>query len=156
MLEPLRQFICDNCGKIITPPKEGVVEWLEEGDSTMYNSQYGFKIVHYNQKCYFYPDPKYPNSMSIPLEYFLGEKGYICILSFLDTGPLIMEKYKGPRVKNMREFVELMRRLTLPYYEEARLYFGNLRADDDFELDSPIYEQDNLKKIIQKYGKEQA
>jgi len=155
MLEPLRQFICDNCGGIITSPKEGWVEWLEEGDDIMYNSQYGFKIVHYNQKCYFYPDQKFPNSNGMPLEYFVGEEGYIWLLSFLDIGPFLMKEYKGPSVKDMREFVGLMRRLTLPYYEEARLYFGNLRADDEFVLDHSIYEQENLKRIIKKYGQGQ-
>ena len=38
MLEPLKQFICDKCGETIKSPRDGWVEWLEQGDDTMYNS----------------------------------------------------------------------------------------------------------------------
>src|SRR4030042_2172493 len=149
MLEPLKQFICDKCGGLIESPRDGWVEWLEQGDDTMYNSQYGFKIVHANPKCYFYPDPQYPGSLSSPLEYFVGERGYSQLLCFLDLGPFIMKDYKGPRVKDMREFVELMRRLTLPYYEEVRQYAKRLRTSEHFVADDSFYSPETLKAIIQ-------
>ena len=84
-----------------------------------------------------------------------GDEGYLYLLSFLDSGALLMEKYKGPRVKDMREFVEFIRRLTVPYYEEARLYFEHLSSDDDFILELSIYHEEELRKIIQKYGEKQ-
>jgi len=154
MLEPLKQFICDKCGETIKSPRDGWVEWLEQGDDTMYNSQYGFKIVHADPKCYFYPDREYPGSNSTPLTHFTGEGGYTWLLCFLDLGPLLMKDYKGPRVKDMREFVELMRRLTLPYYEEVRLYAGSLRTSENFVADNSFYEQENLKKIIQELSQD--
>jgi hypothetical protein len=152
MLEPLKQFICDKCGGTINSPRDGWVEWLEQGDDTMFNSQYGFKIVHANPKCYFYPDPEFPGSLGMPLIDFTGASGYIWLLCFLDLGPLVMENYKGPRVRDMREFVELMRRLTLPYYEEVRQYAKSLRSSENFVADDSFYEQENLKKIIEEFA----
>ena len=154
MLEPLKQFICDKCGGLIKSPRDGWVEWLEQGDDTMYNSQYGFKIVHANPKCYFYPAPEYPGSNSTPLTHFTGEGGYIWLLCFLDLGPLLMKNYKGSRVKDMREFVELMRRLTLPYYEEVRRYAEGVRASENFVADNSFYDQENLKAIIQELSQD--
>ena len=112
----------------------------------MFNSQFDFKIIHANEYCYF----DYPNSLS--LNCLLGERGYLKLLSFLDIGPLLLKEYKGPRVKDLREFMEFMRRLTIPYYEEARLYFNYLPSDEDFDLEESIYSQDELKRIIQKYS----
>lgn len=153
MLEPLKKWICDSCGKVIESPEDGFVEWLEEGKDIMFNSQYGFKIIHAGGKCFIYPEQS-ANSSGVPLEHFIGDKGYLYLLSFLDLGSLLMEEYKGARVKDMREFVEFMRRLTVPYYEEARLYFKHLSSDDDFVLEPSIYHEEELRKIIQKYGEE--
>ncbi len=152
MLEPLKQWICDSCGQLIKCPEDGYVEWLVEGDDTPSNLQFGFKIIHAGEECSCYSEEDISLN-DAPLELFMKDKGLVYLLSFLDVGPLLMRTYKGPRVKNVREFVEFMRRLTVPYYEEARLYFEKLHTDEDFVLDDSIYHQENLIKIIQKYGK---
>lgn len=148
MLEPLKQWICDFCETIINSPEDGWVEWLS-GKET-FNSCFGFKIVHnYGSSprgkggCFPYIEES-PSNMH--LIHFIGEKGYVYLLSFLDLGPDVIPEYKGPRVKDIREFIEFMKRLTIPYYEEARLYFNNL------EDNSISYHQEELKKIIKIYG----
>ena len=40
------------------------------------------------------------------LEEFIGQNGMVMLLSFLDIGPYLEADYQGPRVKDMREFVE--------------------------------------------------
>ncbi len=152
MLEPLKQWICDSCGQVIQSPDDGYVEWLVEGDDAPLNLQYGFKIIHSGEECSCYSEEDISLN-DAPLESFMGNKGHLYLLSFIDVGALLMREYKGARVKNLREFVEFMRRLTVPYYEEARLYFENLHADEGFVLDDSIYQQENLIRIIQKYGK---
>jgi len=155
MLEPLKQWICDTCGGVIESAKEGWIEWLEDGDTIWFNSAHGFKIVHHSQDCFTYPERLGPSDMN--LSHYAGEKGYIHLLSFLDLGRYIMkdEDYKGPRVKSMREFVEILRRLTLPYYEEARLYFDQARADDELDIANVdyIYYPEELKRLIGLYGR---
>lgn len=150
MLKPLKQWICDFCEIIINSPEDGWVEWLHGKE--IFNSCFGFKIVHnYGSSslgkggCFHYRDEKC--SSDAPLIRFIGEKGYVYLLSFLDLDPYVIPEYKGPCVKDIREFIEFMRRLTIPYYEEARLYFKKLHADD-----ISIYHQEELKKIIQAYG----
>lgn len=153
MLDPLRQWICDSCGEVIKSPDDGYVEWLVESEESSFSSQYGFKIIHSGEECTCYSQED-ASFIDAPLEFFLRDRGYLNLLNFLDIGPLLMKEYKGPRVKYIREFVEFMRRLTVPYYEEARLYFRNVQADEHFVLDDSIYQQENLIKIIQKYGRD--
>ncbi|MFC2164025.1 hypothetical protein ACFLT2_03385 [Acidobacteriota bacterium] len=161
MLEPLKQWICDACGEIIKSPSEGWVEWLSDGEDLNFNSCHRFRIVHDCNSsprgyrgCYTLPDT---NICDNHLEYFLGEGGYLNLLNFLDPGPYFMkdEDYKGPSVRNMREFVEFMIRLTIPYYEEARLYFDEAIANEDLALGDDIsaYHPENLKRLIEIYGK---
>jgi len=61
---------------------------------------------------------------------FLEADGLQSFLSNLDIGPLLDpdQKYM-PHLPDMRSFVEAVRRLQIPFYEEARLYFD--KAIDD-------------------------
>lgn len=158
MLEPLKQWICDSCGKIINLEESGWVEWLQEDalSGQRYPSylDYGFKIVHAKEECSFYSRKHGPSSLS--LESFIGDRGYALLLSFLDLGPYANTVYEGPRVKDMREFVHFMKRLILPYYEEASLYFEKAINDDELflELNEGVSYPEYLKKVIQKYVKD--
>ncbi len=156
MLEPLnKQFICDRCDEIINNPAEGYVEWRVDQEG---HKAYHYKIVHQytfsnlkesHEGCYFHTWPK----ADMPLSDFLGIEGMAELLSFLDGG-----KYHSPgkthtKVADMREFVEFARRLTLPYYEEARLYLsqavhnGFIGGANEVALYLPA----TLKSVIREY-----
>lgn len=150
-MEPLNQWVCDKCRKVIESPRDGYFQWLSKGDDCMFNSQYGFKIVHADPRCHFYGQPS--EECGYPMSDFEGNDRYSTLLNFLDPGVLLMKEYRGPRVRDMREFVEIMRRFMIPYYEEARLYFLQLPGDDEFAPDTQVYKEENLKRIIEKYSK---
>ena len=78
----------------------------------------------------------------------------VMVLSFLDIGPYLEAEYQGPRIKDMREFVEFTRRLTLPYYEEARLYWNQAEQDGLFDGANEIslYLPRTLEQIVRDYG----
>ncbi len=163
MLKPLEQFFCDKCGGIIEKPEHGWVEWESkiEGNSL---KQWGFKIVHHSsfspimdkQKrdggCYHYQNSLHRSDLH--LDCFLGNYSMPELLSFLDIGPYHNPVYDGPNVFNMREFVEFARRLTIPFYEEARKYWSIALADGYFADANEIwiYLPENLKQLIEKYS----
>lgn len=76
------------------------------------------------------------------------------LLHFLDLGDFHQPDFKGPRVADVREWVEFTRRLTIPYYEEARLYWN--KAIDAGYFDGAneikIYTEDFLKGLIDEFG----
>lgn len=153
-LELLKQWVCDVCGKIIEKPEDGYVQFHKDN-----NGKYDdFIIVHHllasprknisQNGCYIY-------DLDLDLESFLGEKGIGYLLSFLDPGPYHVPDFKS-RVSNIRKWVELMRRLHVPYYEEARLYWNRASADGYFYDSNEIYiySPENLKDMIEHYEKE--
>ncbi len=155
-LQPLKQWICDYCHETIHSPKEGYLEWIEDSNS----KYYGFKIVHhylhspkqetrYRKGCYHY-DIKSDTS----LESVVGPEGIVMLLSLIDFGPYHNQDYICPSIKNFREFVEIFRRLHIPYYEEARLYWEKALEDNYFESANEIwiYLPENLENLIKKYG----
>lgn len=160
MLEPLNQFICDYCDQIIQQPEQGWIEWLMDRAD---RKKYGFKVVHHaaysplrtegerNKNCYHYA--RHPGRMDDHLDHFLNNR-IANLLSFLDVGPYLEPEYSSPSVKDLREFVEIMRRLAIPYYEEARLYWSLAAYDGYFEgaSESWLYLESTLKDIISTYG----
>ncbi|TXK52138.1 hypothetical protein FVR03_01580 [Pontibacter qinzhouensis] len=79
----------------------------------------------------------------------------IQLYGMLDPGPFISPKhYKGPEVEDIREVVEFLRRLTLPYYEEAKQYWHDADADEYFSGSNELssYLPYTLKNIIERYG----
>ncbi len=160
-LKPLTQFICDHCGGVINKPEEGWFEWISEA-SEQGRITYGYKIVHHalysprreqGGNCYYYDHN--PKSGSTHLHHLL-EPGLVRLLRYLDPGAYIEPDYNGPGIKDMREYVEILRRVMIPYYEEARLYWNEAEADGDFQGANEIslYTPDRLKRIIETYGKE--
>ena len=135
MLKPLRQWICDQCGEIINSAETGTVEWICEAHS----KNKGFRIVHHRSSspdaessdCYHHT--RHPGRRFLHLSSFLGAQGLILLYSFLDRGKLHDPVSVGPHISDIREFVEFMRRLTIPYYEEARLHWSKASAEGFFE-----------------------
>jgi hypothetical protein len=93
------------------------VIWRHDDD----NRHCDFKIIH-QRKC----DRKDYGS-SLAVEDFLGPKGLTIFLSFLSVGPIKQNLGQSSRnrIRDMDEFVDLVRRFQIPYYEEARRRFSD-------------------------------
>jgi len=132
MLKPLQEWICDSCGEVISSPKEGYLEWLSDDD----HKAYDFVMVHHaihspkrsGKDCYLHAHS--PRSSSSSLDNYTGPNAQAYLYRFLDFGEYHDPDNTGPKLKDIREFVNLMRRLTIPYYEEARRYFGETKYRD--------------------------
>ena len=61
----------------------------------------------------------------------------------------------GCQISDFREFVDFFKRLTIPYYEEARQYFQEAIEDCEISDENEIYlfTEENLKRIVQRYDK---
>lgn len=77
------------------------------------------------------------------------------LLTFIDIGP--HHDPDGTYVQRVdkRSFAELARRLTIPYYEEARLYWPQAQEDGLFDgaNELTMYTNDFCMNLIKKYGK---
>ena len=115
-----------------------------------------FRICHHSHACMKYAN--HPNVRDNHLPDFLGELGFIKLLSFMDMGKTMIPDvdYTGPRIDNFREYTDLLRRLFLPYYEEARYYWQNAENDGEFTETNEVtmYQEWKLKEIIEKYTDE--
>ncbi len=157
-LEPLQQWICDECGELIDGAEQGWLEWL----SLMDKPAWGFRIVHHisfspslprgpHEGCYGYGSAleRKDNHLNI----FVGIDGLSKLLYFVDYGQ-VDPGDSGPHFKSAHEFAEIFRRLQIPYYEEARQYWAKAQNDgyfDDANEVSPYF-QGSLRRIIEKYG----
>ncbi|MDZ7799986.1 MAG: hypothetical protein U5K81_04210 [Trueperaceae bacterium] len=151
-LEPLHQFICDTCGQVIENPDQGYVEWFVDPHSPP--DHHGFSIVHHapysprresDRDCYIGRA-----TGSLPLPRFLGQDGAAQRLAFLDLGPHHdPDRRNSPQARDLREYVEFLRRLTIPYYEEARLHWHVLQSQDYAGInETAIFEASELLRII--------
>lgn len=164
MLVPLKQFICDTCGEVVKKPEEGWIEWISKSDfENGIREIHSFRIVHHysfsplatsnNDGCYQHKG-KIGHSDN-HLNHFISDNYKMAkILGFLDMGPYHDPKYKGTDITDMRQYIETVRRLTIPYYEEARLYWETALEDGYFQDANElwIYGVDNLKRLIEMYG----
>jgi len=156
MLKPLQQFICDTCEEIIESPKDGYLEWVHADGKA-----HSFHIVHHASRsprkpggdCYNHTAAQ--GRADVALVDFVGTAGLPRLLSFLDMGALHdPDRVRLMRIKDVREFVELMRRLSLPFYEEARLYWQRAVDDRFFDGVNEVwpYRSDHLQQLIKDYG----
>lgn len=160
MLVPLKQFICDTCYEVIRRPEEGWVEWLsypdeKEGDPLARH----FRIVHHytysplihrTHRCY--PFVGNLNANHMELTYFTKAPIPV-LLMWLHVDKRVANPHGLRRIKSMDAFMEFFRRLTIPYYEEARHYMAQAVADDFFEeaWTEHMYRPERLRGVIQKY-----
>lgn len=92
-MEPLKQWVCDVCGKIIETPDDGYVVWGENAEGKIDK----IRILHKNNhvgNCKVGCDHDRRYSMSLPLESFLGDEGKVHFLSMIDPGPDFREDYR--------------------------------------------------------------
>lgn len=146
MDQPLTKWYCDVCRETIEDVKNGLVIWKTTNES----KSHGFKIVHQgkcDQKDYFYSDH---------LENFLGDDGMGVLLSTLSLGPIKNLLYKDVHcaANDIDEFVDFMRRVQTPFYEEARRHFKNQDLLEEYSDSNQVtpYQPEELENIVEKYG----
>lgn len=152
MIEPLKQFYCDTCGELIENLKDGWFEWLSSKENGMYLN-HGFRICHHKNSCQEYLNNK--DCRDVPMYDFTEELPISKMLGFLYRGAYIdlSEPYEGIRIKDFREYTEVFRRLTIPYYEEARIYFNEAKNNGDIYGMNEIafLRPEFLKRVIRDY-----
>lgn len=152
-LIPMKQWVCDVCGEIIEKPEDGYVQWHRNSNGQIDD----FIIVHHltassrknhSGECYKYSSDR-------DLKSFLGEHGVLELHALLDPGPYHMPEC-NIFVTDIRKWIDFYKRLQLPYYEEARQYWGRASHDGYFgdSNEIAIYLPENLKKMIEHYEKE--
>lgn len=154
MLKPLETFYCDTCGTLISELSHGFVEWnVTEGEEPL---DFGWRIAHLMPH-----SPKNSTvgchkglAKSAPLKDFVGPDSQAQLLTFLDIGEHIKGSELRSSVRDLREFVEFVRRISIPFYEEARIYWDEAIEDNAFEGLDEIgpYTQNTLKALIERYA----
>jgi hypothetical protein len=176
-LLPLKQWICDTCHEVIQSPHDGWLEWIMYGDSKCHRDK-GFGIVHGYElgtdsshetdfekglpPLYIRPSnccygdefaeslPPHHTICGTPLEQCTGRQTMPFMLFFIDP-----ESYDEDHeaVEDLREWAEIVRRLSVKYYEEARLYWDRAKADGFFDqISLSRYSLRTLLKVIKRYG----
>jgi hypothetical protein len=117
-------WICDSCGEPITKAKDGWVEWLTREEEGVQVGR-GLRLVHHcsahsplDTRCQYNERAEYETDGSIlsdlPLESYLGTNGLIDLLSLIAEKQIPVE-----------EILELIKRLHIPGYEQARFHFDS-------------------------------
>ena len=146
-LIPLKQWICDSCGGIIEKPEDGWWEFYKDLKTRLVS---GFRIVHYGGPCYYNVQTlRRENKMvgDMHLDHMITFGAFGHMLHWLE----LSETKKLDEHFNITEFTEIMRRLYLPHWEEARLYWE--RAYQDGFHDKCGFSENDLLSIIDEYGK---
>lgn len=117
---------CDGCGTVVTA--DGVLAFRTQQQAPY--AVGGFRILH--DTCL---PPDEPEGGAVGLAACLDRDGLSLLLAFLSAGPGRSGE-PGPAVQDLDEFVDVIRRLHVPYYEPARPRFdepdvrGALRQAD--------------------------
>ncbi|WP_204037262.1 hypothetical protein [Micromonospora qiuiae] len=115
---PLKTWQCDRCPDLITDPDMALVVWRREDQKLK-----GFMIVHKSadgRDCD--PGDQAGYRESSELSTFLGQVGAAYLLSWLSMGP-VRGVPDTNQVADLDEFVDLFRRVQVPWYEQARPHF---------------------------------
>ena len=143
-LIPLKQWYCDSCGEVIDEPKNG---WLERyHDRGKLGNYEGYRIVHNDTKCMYDDKRLFAENKSLSdmhLTAYVGPDGLISLLSDIEFNV----------AKDNSELVEIIRRLHIPYYEEARKYHYVAEEEGFFDGENEItrYLQSTSKYIIENF-----
>jgi hypothetical protein len=127
-MEPLKEWICDECGTVVTVD-DGTVLWnrAHPGDGQLPAFHTDFVIVH--NKC---DKNESTRLQSLHLDELVGPKGLMRLTEMLSGGPFQQGMTYLPN-PDYKSYVDLFRRLHVPYYEEARrFFFGTQTADKWF------------------------
>jgi hypothetical protein len=140
------QWFCDYCGEIIESDKDGMLEWdtFLEGERE-YTAE-NFRIVHHRRVKNCRPKHADDHLADGHLHWYTGPYGLSELLS-------IQTRYKLDIVK----FNNIIRRLHVDLYEEAKEYIQQAKEDGYYEIDpydiGDLSERDMIW-LIRKYGKQ--
>lgn len=159
VLKPLKQWFCDRCGEVIAKPEDGLLHWR-----TTNGKVHSFEILH---RPYVsprggdrppVPGGAYgcfpPNIESDPLlKGMLGSRGLAALLAEMDPGAYFAADGDAiGAVEDIRNWVETIRRLHIPFYEQARRYFKRARLDGELgSIDPASLSSETLKHLIERY-----
>ncbi|MGE9746235.1 hypothetical protein [Bdellovibrio bacteriovorus] len=139
------EWNCDYCGKRILTPDNGLLTW--EDDLTVGSNN--FKIVHQGT-C-----DDHSNSCSQHLKDCIGDDGLTYLLSLLSCGPIMKSLGRAGSApkSNNDQLVDVIRRLHIDGYEDARQKFSNPTLLSDFDDSNEVYPYlvRTLKNISKKY-----
>lgn len=137
-------WYCDKCGGKIDNVEEGWIEWRTDiyGESTKRAS--GMRLVH-RIDC-LYPDNTGDNTIPADraLKSFSGPDGLINFIEMLQY-----EEFK-----NNDEVYEMIKRVHVPGYEEARRHFCEAVKDGVIESDAQrfgVVYQSEIETILKEY-----
>jgi len=117
MLKPLGQWCCDTCGDVIEGPEDGCIEWHTTHRT---NTVAGFRVVHRSGKCVYQGVELATlgrTSSLLPLTDAIDSTGLGHMLVILEQSL----REGSVRDEALNEMIEVLRRVQIPYYEEARL-----------------------------------
>lgn len=118
---PLTIWYCDGCGKAIREMEQGVVGWRTNADLKYYR----FLVLHKIDCLTASGSDRWRE-----LQAFPGIDGLSYVLGWLSQGPINQnlgrEMYCS--LVDLDEYADLMRRLYIPHYEEARRHFNDSRV----------------------------
>ena len=125
-------WICDSCRQPITKVEHGWVEWLTRREGGKEIGR-GLRLVHHctahdplNGRCQYNSRAEYERDHSglsdLPLTSFVGPDGLIKLLSLIANEEV-----------PTHQVLEMIKRLHVPGYEQARFYFEDAIADGVFE-----------------------
>jgi hypothetical protein len=131
--QPLTQWACDTCGEAVDS-KSGWLEWLDGRDHAagVRRGPRNFHIVHNRSRCF--QNDGHDECSDNHLHYFVGPAGLAYLLSIID--PAVGD---GPPA-DLAEYLEVFRRLQVPYYEEARPRISEeARRESPYTVTTPEY-----------------
>lgn len=160
MNRPFTKYVCDVCGEEVNV-EDAMLQWLqkptEESESHPFLEELEAIHICCNRKpC----DSVYERRQLCEglhelwdhLDSFVGSDGIDRLLVF--------PTYRKIPKTLQQDFLEIQRRLMVPYYEEARQYFSSACEDyfiedlDAYKKGYQTWDQNTLKLIIEKYSKE--
>ncbi|MDU6263726.1 MAG: hypothetical protein E6600_04395 [Anaerocolumna aminovalerica] len=119
-------WICDKCGKKIEKPEDGWVEWMVPVDDNVPEKHnFGLRIVHEvtciykNSECTRFNAIQADSS----LKEFIGVDGLMDLLRFISDDEF----------ENKEEVLEVIKRIHVPGYEEARNYIKDAISAGEYE-----------------------
>lgn len=144
-LVPFKEYYCDKCGEVIENSESAYLQWKNKGGRHPDDEK--FTIVHHPSKdnkknCQYKGHGDVSDGLLKDYEFGAGLPR---LLQFIDDDTAIDNK----------EVTEIIARLNIPYYEEARRYHSeNMHEETGVDLNIPSekYSVYNSIILISKYS----